>query len=62
MQLTVPYIPEIEKTSSDKLPTKTNIYYRIFIETEERSYSFVSERKFEEFTLAYPTGIDSSMP
>ena len=54
MQLTVPYIPEIEKTSSDKLPNKTNINYRSFIETEEQSYSFVSERKFEEFTLQRP--------
>jgi hypothetical protein len=54
MQLTVPYIPEIEKNTADKLPNKTNIYYRSFIETEERCYSFISERKFEEFTLTRP--------
>ena len=54
MQLTIPYMPEIEKTKADKLPNKTNIYYRAFIESEDSCYSFITERKFEEFTLTRP--------
>jgi hypothetical protein len=54
MELTSPYIPEIEKAKTDVLESKTKVYYRAFVESEDLSYGFVTERKFEEFTLTRP--------
>jgi hypothetical protein len=54
MELTVPFIPEIEKMKAEGLEGKTKVYYRAFVESEDLSYAFVTERKFEEFTVTRP--------
>ena len=54
MELITPYIPEIEKSKADSIENKVKKYYRAFVESEDQSYTFLTERKFEEFTLTRP--------
>lgn len=54
MELSVPFIPEIEKAKADASADKTNTYYRAFVESENECYEFVTQRKFEEFMVTRP--------
>ncbi len=54
MELTVPFIPDIEKNKADKKPDKINTYYRAFVESEDECYAFVTQRQFEEFNITRP--------
>lgn len=53
-ELMKPFIPEVEFASLTGSGTDIKTYYRGFIESGEKCYSFISERRLNEITITRP--------